>query len=212
MADPLIDYPRMRGSAPPPPPKASAPAPSAVPAPIADAASEGVGPSPFDWADLYTRSAMERSAPPPPGSGRSTAAPPANAPPAPGTGAHPIPPREIDGNSEEWKSFAALAEKRGLDQGAVDEILGLHTRAMAAHFESRVASELAGWKDRALKDEEIGGDKTEATLATAHSVLKEFGTPELNDMLRRSFVGSHPEIVRLLGRVGKALEAARGKK
>jgi hypothetical protein len=39
--------------------------------------------------------------------------------------------------------------------------------------------------------------------------VREFGTPELFNMLESTGVGDHPEAVRAFARVGKALAAAR---
>jgi hypothetical protein len=39
---------------------------------------------------------------------------------------------------------------------------------------------------------------------------QEFGTPELNAAMYAHGYGSHPELIRLLARIGKALNDARG--
>jgi hypothetical protein len=64
-----------------------------------------------------------------------------------------------------------------------------------------------GWEKSALADAEIGGtpDALMAHVAKAQQVVAKYGTPELKAMADELGIGSHPEFVRLLSRVHRAL-------
>jgi hypothetical protein len=75
----------------------------------------------------------------------------------------------------------------------------------------------AGWDDQAAiwekqtrEDEEIGGDRLDETLSTAVGVISEYGTPGLLEDLEEHGFGSHPELIRLLSRVGRELNELKG--
>lgn len=61
------------------------------------------------------------------------------------------------------------------------------------------------WADQTKKDKEIGGKKFDETMKAAQSALKKYGTEELRAALDNSGMGSHPEVIRLLVRVGNAI-------
>jgi hypothetical protein len=61
------------------------------------------------------------------------------------------------------------------------------------------------WQETSKKDLEIGGDKFDASLAAANKVVTKFGTPEFREWLTASGGGNHPEMIRLLARVGNAI-------
>lgn len=64
-----------------------------------------------------------------------------------------------------------------------------------------------GWEKAALSDAEIGGtaDALQANVMKAQQVVAKYGTPELKAMADELGIGSHPEFVRLLTRVHRAL-------
>jgi len=62
------------------------------------------------------------------------------------------------------------------------------------------------WVNAAKVDAEIGGDGFEQNLAAARLGLSKFGTPALNEFLRTSGVGSHPEVIRVFTRIGNTLK------
>ncbi len=68
---------------------------------------------------------------------------------------------------------------------------------------------LDGWRESAKSDPEIGGAKFGENVGTAKAALDKFGTPELKKALDDYGMGNHPEMIRLLARVGKALSEDR---
>lgn len=66
---------------------------------------------------------------------------------------------------------------------------------------------VTGWEKAALSDAEIGGtaETLQANVLKAQSVVAKYGTPELKAMADELGIGSHPEFIRLLNRVHRAL-------
>ena len=58
--------------------------------------------------------------------------------------------------------------------------------------------------EQSLADKEIGGESFKETSRLALKAVKALGTPELKQLLTGP-VGSHPEVLRFLSRVGKAI-------
>ncbi len=65
------------------------------------------------------------------------------------------------------------------------------------------------WADMAAKDKEIGGAAWDGSVKTAQAALAKFGTPALKDFLLSSNAGNHPEVIRLMARVGAAVSEDR---
>jgi hypothetical protein len=61
------------------------------------------------------------------------------------------------------------------------------------------------WADTAKKDSEIGGDKWDKNVEVAQRALNTFGTPELKAALNLYGLGNHPELIRLMVRMGNAM-------
>ncbi len=56
----------------------------------------------------------------------------------------------------------------------------------------------------AKADQEIGGTNWDASVAAANQTLQKFGTPSLTAALREHGMQNHPELIRLMKRVGLA--------
>jgi hypothetical protein len=68
-----------------------------------------------------------------------------------------------------------------------------------------VDSNAKAWETAVKADPELGGAEHEKVMGVAAQALKTFGTPELHSFLLESRLGSNPEVVRLLYRVGQAI-------
>lgn len=76
-------------------------------------------------------------------------------------------------------------------QGQTLELLGLQ--------------DIGQWTAQTKADPEIGGAKLEENLAMAAKARDQFSTPELRTLLETSRLGNHPEWVRLMAKVGRAI-------
>lgn len=80
--------------------------------------------------------------------------------------------------------------------------------AMRARDAERLETVHNGWIAAAETDKEYGGTKLKESLAVAQKALKEFGSPELGELLAGARLGNHPEVIRLLVRVGNRISEA----
>ena len=101
-----------------------------------------------------------------------------------------------------------LAKDLGLTQEQAQKVADLGatlSQRWAAGFQEQLASASEEWATVTKADKEIGGEKLSGTLSGAKAALDKFGTPELRELLQTSRLGNHPEVVRLLARVGQAI-------
>lgn len=68
--------------------------------------------------------------------------------------------------------------------------------------ETLVKQEQAKWVDMIKNDPEIGGDKYNQTVAEASRAFKATASPELQDLVRKTGLGNHPEYVRQMAKIG----------
>ncbi|GFE61935.1 hypothetical protein [Geobacter sp. AOG2] len=64
---------------------------------------------------------------------------------------------------------------------------------------------VTGWAEAAKADQEIGGKRFARNVEVAQRALNTFGTPELTATLNRFGLGNHPEMIRLMVRLGNAM-------
>lgn len=61
------------------------------------------------------------------------------------------------------------------------------------------------WADEVKADPDIGGNKLEATIGDAKRAMDHFATDKFRDTLEESGLGSHPEVVRMMAKIGRAM-------
>ena len=61
------------------------------------------------------------------------------------------------------------------------------------------------WSKQTMADPEIGGNNLGSTIDLTARVFKTFGTPELGAFLQSTGLAHHPELVRFMHKVGKAV-------
>lgn len=71
--------------------------------------------------------------------------------------------------------------------------------------EARVAEVRQSWVTEAQTDPEFGGEKLAVSLPVAQKALKTFGSEKLTELLNGTGLGNHPEVIRLLYKVGQAI-------
>jgi hypothetical protein len=100
------------------------------------------------------------------------------------------------------EQYQTLVEGQ-IKQGRVD------VQQAAADYQQRIE----GWADETKNDKELGGDDLAENLSVSKKTMDTFGTPELKALLDTPSeknpgglgLGSHPEVIRLLHRVGSHL-------
>lgn len=101
----------------------------------------------------------------------------------------------------EW---GAVAKELGLDQASAQKAVDIAAGMLQRQQEAQ-SNLVASWVEQAQTDKEFGGDKLQESLGGARKVLDTFGTPELRDVLNATGMGNHPELIRALYRINKAI-------
>jgi hypothetical protein len=100
-----------------------------------------------------------------------------------------------------------LAKELDLTQAGAQKLAELGAKAAtkwSTDLQSHIDATSDAWEQAAKADKDIGGDKLPANLGLAKSALDRFGTPELRELLNTSRLGNHPDMIRLLAKVGQA--------
>lgn len=104
--------------------------------------------------------------------------------------------------------FKKLAGEAGLKSEAAQKVFDLYAKteqARAAADTKAIEEGRAAWVAAAKADKEFGGADFEKNLQVANKAMTKFAPPALKAFLDESGLGSHPEMIRLMVRVGKAL-------
>lgn len=116
---------------------------------------------------------------------------------------------------------AAIARELGLSQERAQKMLDFQVQELAAIEDATIKATLEAhqpggavwekqveeWNAKALADPDIGGNKPEqlqASVKLAKQVVAKFGDKESIEFLEKNPLGSHPALIRLLYRIGKA--------
>jgi hypothetical protein len=117
-------------------------------------------------------------------------------------------PDGVQVNEGLFSEFKGLAKEIGLDSAKAQKLFDLQVKATQA-FEQEADTAWkqtqTEWADSAKNDSEFGGTKFDASIAAAKQAIGKFGTPAFKEFLRDFGVGNHPELIRFIVRVGKAL-------
>lgn len=121
------------------------------------------------------------------------------------------PPEGIQFDPEIVTEAQGVFKELGLSQEKAQKLVDLQGKMMtkAASAQTKVWDDLTGgWAKSLLVDKEFGGVKYEENRATANKVIAKFGgkeTPALVEALTTTKMGDHPELFRLLFRIGTAM-------
>ncbi len=103
------------------------------------------------------------------------------------------------------ETFSGAAKAAGLTQDAAQKVLDAMAPALAARQAEQIKSIHTEWMTASSSDKEFGGERLAENLAVARKALDTFGTPELRKLLDNTGLGNHPEQIRMLYRIGKAI-------
>lgn len=108
-------------------------------------------------------------------------------------------------DTEVLAAFEDVAREAGLSNDKANLVLGRMSEMLEARQQSQLETARALWLDEVRADREIGGVKLPENLAVAKRALQAFGSAELTELLNRSGLGNHPEVIRMFYRAGRAL-------
>jgi len=113
-------------------------------------------------------------------------------------------PDNFDMNEETLGDYHTFAKENNFTQEQAQRGVDMVAQMKQAEMTQWVEQQKS-WVDDAKSDAEYGGDKFEQNIAVAVKARDSFGTSEFNEMLDTSGLGNHPEMIRFLNRVGKAI-------
>jgi hypothetical protein len=120
-------------------------------------------------------------------------------------------PKDSPLSEAEVSSTADIAKSLGLSQEKAQALLDMRVNDRAEYVQAQhdfLQSQVALWGEATSKDPEIagkGGTEYGANIAAAKQVINKFATPEMVKALNQTGLGNHPELVRMLARIGKAM-------
>lgn len=98
-------------------------------------------------------------------------------------------------------SIEAYAKANKLSQ---EEAQGLVAKT-EADTKAFVESRKAEWLKQSTSDKEVGGDHLKENVAHASRAIERFASPALKAELNKTGYGNHPEMIRMLSRIGKSM-------
>lgn len=102
--------------------------------------------------------------------------------------------------------FSEAAKSLKLTQEQAQSLADQYAEAVAEGATAQTKAwetMVAKWGEDARTDKEFGGTNFDANVGLANKVLTKYGTPQLRQTLNETGVGNHPEIIRLLVKIGK---------
>jgi len=103
------------------------------------------------------------------------------------------------------EAFSGAAKEADLTQDAAQKILEKMAPALATRQADQVKAIHEEWRTASAADTEFGGAKLAENLGVARKAYDMFATPELRTLLDTTGMGNHPEVIRMMYRVGKAI-------
>lgn len=101
--------------------------------------------------------------------------------------------------------FAETAKALNLPQEAAQALVDKMAPVMAAQHAQQVETLKAEWLTTTLADPEIGGANLEQSKAYAAKAMDQFATQDLKDIFNGTGFGNHPDVMRMMVKVGKAM-------
>lgn len=117
-------------------------------------------------------------------------------------------PEGITADDELLKQAKPLFKELGLNQEQAQKLVSMYADRISEVTQGQVESfnQLTqDWLNQAQSDKEFGGDKFDESIQDARAAINKFGTPELKQLMDETGVGNHPEVIRMMTKVGKLL-------
>jgi len=114
------------------------------------------------------------------------------------------------------ETFTPLAKELDLTQEQAQKLVDFEASRMTQFQSAQAqafANQVAAWGEETRGDKEVGGQAFDASVQAAGLAMNRFGTPELRAIFglpskenpKGLGLGNHPELIRFIARVGKAM-------
>jgi hypothetical protein len=110
------------------------------------------------------------------------------------------------------EAVTSFAKEKGLTPDVAQMVLERESNAIlafASEQQTQQEKQIQQWVKDAESDKEIGGASFKESAHLAAQVAKKFGSEQLIKELNDSGYGNHPELIRLLARIGKQMDNAK---
>lgn len=101
--------------------------------------------------------------------------------------------------------FAEAARELNLPQTKAQQLIDKMAPVMVARQAEQVEAMRTEWATQSTADKEFGGEKLSENLAVVKTAMTQFATPEFTNLMNETGLGNHPEVIRVMYRVGKAM-------
>jgi len=118
-------------------------------------------------------------------------------------------PEGVELDSGLMDTVSPLLREKGFTHAEAQQLADAFIESQTAMAETQQTAHqetVDGWETSAREDSEYGGDKFEASVKTAKAALDAYGSKELRTVLDKSGLGSHPEVIRMLVRIGNDIK------
>ena len=104
--------------------------------------------------------------------------------------------------------IAAIAKDEKLTQAQTDKLVAT-TENVVKRYQDRQQELLEStqdeWEASVKADKEIGGENENLSIRYAQKAINQFGNDEFKKELEVTKLGSHPEVIRVFARIGRAI-------
>lgn len=107
------------------------------------------------------------------------------------------------------ESVTPLMQELGINQEGAQKLVSAyanHVQEFNQAQQDAHAEQVEGWEKELRNDKDLGGDNFEENMSIARKAIDEFGSPEFAQLLDQTGLGNHPEMARLLHKVGKLIQ------
>jgi hypothetical protein len=106
------------------------------------------------------------------------------------------------------EEIAAFSKERGFSNEHAQSILNRENARVEGFVKGQneaLEKQIDTWMTESKADKEIGGEAFAKNAELAHRVVERFGTDAFKKALNESGLGNHPELIRFVHRIGKAM-------
>lgn len=112
------------------------------------------------------------------------------------------------------EKISAFAKEKGLSNEQAQMIVERESDAVTEVLKNQDAQyqqTKASWREASLKDPEIAGDeaKLKESVMLVDAVMNKYGSQALRDALNATGLGNHPELMRLVVKIGREMGPAK---
>ncbi len=112
-------------------------------------------------------------------------------------------------NENVLAKYGEVAKALNLPQDAAQRIVSEVAPAIAQQQADAFKATVEGWKEQALADKEIGGEKLAENLGLAKKGMDAYFSADFVKLLNESGLGNHPEMIRGMMKLGKTVSQDR---